>query len=644
MQRTFVKYTAAIVTSAIFLILLINFLFSLRSIESRQLSTFLTKFEQVVHTMENNRQELDELNRNLDTDYLTRAKAAAYVMDHQKGISTNVSEMQYLAKLLNVDELHVIDEKGIIVAGSVSKYIGIDMADHKQTREFLSILEKGDEEAYLIQDPQPNAAEGKIMKYVGVARKGQKGVVQVGFKPVRQMQVQSRNTYEYIFSKFPTDTGEEFFAVDCGTGKILGHSGGMDREFTADYYQLEKLRGCTEGIYQKGENGSVMYVAGRQYDNVMICGTVPKNLMLQDLWTSVLTTLIYLLLIEAAVLLLLNYLVRQKVVCGIHRIIGGMDAIAAGNLDTRVEVGGNPEFHKLSHGINAMVKSIVSLSDRISSIIEVSGIPLAAFEYETGVEHVFVTSGLKELLDISDCRAEELFRNPGMFDEYIHRITDTPMSGEEDIYRISDSRYVRIHMSETSEGKLGVIIDVSSYMLQKLRLQYENTHDPLTGLYKFPRFRELAAQLLNELPEGEVCAAVMLDLDSFKSINDTYGHDTGDYYLKKFAEVLKAMPEDRFLTARRSGDEFCMMIYHCRDASEVEACLEHFYHALREGKVPLSDQQEKTISASAGYACAYAPDQSITILLNHADEALYEVKKRTKGQYTEYHDKSAAPE
>ena len=111
MQRTFVKYTAAIVTSAIFLILLINFLFSLRSIESRQLSTFLTKFEQVVHTMENNRQELDELNRNLDTDYLTRAKAAAYVMDHQKGISTNVTEMQYLAKLLNVDELHVIDEK-----------------------------------------------------------------------------------------------------------------------------------------------------------------------------------------------------------------------------------------------------------------------------------------------------------------------------------------------------------------------------------------------------------------------------------------------------------------------------------------------------------------------------------------------------
>lgn len=141
MQKTFVKYAAVIITSAILLILLINFLFRLRWLEAQQLNTFLTKTEQVIHTMENNSQELAELNKSLDTDYLTRAKAAAYVMDHQKEVSLNVKEMQYLAKLLNVDELHVIDEKGFIVSGSVSKYIGIDMDDHKQTREFLSIGE-----------------------------------------------------------------------------------------------------------------------------------------------------------------------------------------------------------------------------------------------------------------------------------------------------------------------------------------------------------------------------------------------------------------------------------------------------------------------------------------------------------------------
>ena len=641
MQKTFVKYTAAIITSAILLILLINFLFMLRSLESQQLSTFLTKSGQVMHIMENNSDELAELNRNLDTDYLTRAKAAAYVMDHHKEISMDVQQMQYLAELLNVDELHVIDENGIIVSASVSQYIGIDMADHKQTREFLSLLENKDEDAYLIQEPQPNAAEGKVMKYIGVVRKGQKGFVQVGFEPVRQLEAQSRNTYEYIFSKFPTDAGEELFVVDCTTGKILGHSDGMDREFTAEYYQLEELKDCTVGAYKEGENGRVMYVAAQQYGNVMICGTVPRHQIFEKLWSNVLTTFFCLLLIEVAVLLLLNYLVRQKVVRGIHRIIGKLDAITAGNLDTAVEESGNPEFKKLSNGINAMVKSIVSLSDRISSIIKISGIPLAAFEYETGVDYVFATPGLRKLLDIPEKKAEELYRDPGLFDEYIHNITKEPLKGEEDIYQVSDSQYVCIHMAESSSGNLGVITDISDQVIQKMQMQYENTHDPLTGLYKFPYFKDLASEILKSLSEDELCAAVMMDLDSFKMINDTYGHDIGDRYLESFAKVMLSMPEEHYITARRSGDEFCMLLFHCHDVSEVRGYLDKFYKVLKECPVTLSETNNIIISASAGFACADGSEQSITVLLNHADEALYEVKKETKGRYREYQTNAA---
>ena len=62
----------------------------------------------------------------------------------------------------------------------------------------MTLLESGDN-AYLIQEAQPNAAENRIMKYVGVARKRRRGIVQVGFKPTRQMEAISRNTYDYIF-------------------------------------------------------------------------------------------------------------------------------------------------------------------------------------------------------------------------------------------------------------------------------------------------------------------------------------------------------------------------------------------------------------------------------------------------------------
>ncbi|MCI9540362.1 MAG: diguanylate cyclase [Lachnospiraceae bacterium] len=634
MQKTFVRYTLVIITIAVSFILFINFLFTMRTFETQQYNTFYTKIEQVIHTLENNQAELDIIKQNLDEDYLIRAKAAAYSLAQLEEM--DVEEMEYLANLFNVDEVHFIDEKGFIRYSSVSQYVGINMDDHPQTREFLQILESDDKDAYIIQKLQPNAAENKIMKYVGVAAKGQKGVVQVGFEPTRQIEAQSRNTYEYIFSKFPTDIGEEIFVVNRTTGEILGHSGGMDREFNQACYKLEELKGCTEGTYKEGENGKMMYVVSKEYEDVLICAILQKDILFQKIWKNVYYSLWYLLFVEAAVILLLNYLIKQKVVNGIHAIIENLSAITNGNLDTTVTVGGNKELETLSAGINAMVKSIVNSSNRISEIIELSGIPLAAFEYEKGIQHVFVTSGLKELLNIPDNKARGLYRNSVLFHQYICDITKTPIEGETDIYQIHDSQYIRIHMVESVRGYMGVVIDVTKDIMDKQKMQYENTHDQLTGLYKFRYFTQLAAELLQHMQKGKLCAAVMLDLDNFKAINDTFGHDTGDLYLQKFAEIMQSMPSDHFLTARRSGDEFCMMVFDCGSKLEIEDCLDYFYQVLGKISLVLSDTKSITIKASGGFAWTADAKDNISDLLKHADEALYTMKKDRKGFYLEY--------
>lgn len=631
MKKTFLKYTFIIITTAISLILLINFMFSLNTLETRQFDTFYTKTDQMIHTLENNREELRLLREGLDEDYLTRARAAAYVLDNLEEVSMDVAEMQYLANLLNVDEIHIIDENGFIVAGSVSKYVGMDMHDHPQTNAFIAVLESDDPDAYLIQDAQPNAAEEKIMQYIGVRRKGRKGVIQVGLTPTRQLEAQSRNTYEYIFSKFPTDKGEELFVVDAHTGNVLGHSDGINKDFSAECYQLDQLIDCTGGAYKQGRDNNRMYVMSRQYDDVLLCAAVPKSILLQKLWGSMLATLFCLLFIEAAVIVLLTYLVNRKVIDGIHRINENLTLITNGNLDTQVVVGGNREFEELSRGINRMVKSIISLSDRISTIIEISGIPLAAFEYERDGKQLFVTSGLSELLDLSEQQSAKLCQDSAQFDQYIRTIAATPVEGETDIYQLSDSKYIRIHMSESEDGCLGVISDVTRDMLQKKRMQYENTHDPLTGLFKYNHFKHLAAKTLHAMPAGKICAMVMLDLDCFKSINDTYGHDAGDQYLRDFGQIMLKMPPEHCLSARRSGDEFSMMIYDCNDAGEIQAYLDNFYEMLGQHEVALSADQSKVISVSSGYVLAHEPDIGIEDLLAHADEALYEVKNTTKG-------------
>lgn len=636
MQKTFIKYTFVIMTGAISLILLVNFLLTLQSLKSQQFNSFQAKIEQVIHTLENNQQELSILNENLDEDYLTRAKAASYVLDRQKEVSTDVSEMQYLAKLLNVDELHIIDEKGIIVSSSVSKYVGINMADHEQTRPFLSLLESKEKDPYFIQEARPNAAENKIMKYVGVTSKKKKSIVQVGFEPTRQLEAEEKNTYEYIFSRFPTDTGEELFAVNTNSEEVIGHSDGMDMSFTAEHYQLEALAECADGAFKKDKNGKFVYVVSRLYNDVLICAAMPGDIIFQNLIINLFHTLLYLLIIETAVILLLNYLVRQKVVNGIHYILKDLSAIRDGNFDTTVSVSGNQEFEQLSEGINSMVRSIVSISDRISSIIEISGIPLAAFEYENGVENVFVTRRLGELLSIPSDKAQELYKHSLLFDQYIRNVTEHPTEGETDIYQVDEQKYIRVHMSKSPDSCLGVITDVTGSVMERRKLKYENTHDNLTGLYKFSHFQKLAAEKLESLAHEKICAIVMVDLDCFKSVNDTYGHDKGDKYLKEFAAVMQSMPKEHFLTARRSGDEFCMMIFDCSSKAEITSYLDAFYEALGKNPVELSETVSKVISASCGYVWTDHTKIKISELLQYADEALYEMKRNAKGSYSEY--------
>lgn len=129
----------------------------------------------------------------------------------------------------------------------------------------------------------------------------------------------------------------------------------------------------------------------------------------------------------------------------------------------------------------------------------------------------------------------------------------------------------------------------------------------------------------------------MIDLDYFKSINDTFGHDIGDRYLQHFSATMHSMPQEHFLTARRSGDEFCMMIYDCADKAEIIRYLNMFYEAIGNAPVALSDSQSKIVSASCGYAWTDNRSADISELLSHADEALYEVKKKPKGAMQNTH-------
>ncbi len=636
MQKIFIKYIAVVMTMLIIAISVVHFFATKKDLREQQLATFHTKIEQVIHTMKNNEEELAEISANLDEDYLTRAKAAAYVMERNQDILGKVSELKDLAKLLNVDELHVIDGKGVIVYSSVPKYLGLDFHDDDQTREFLSIIE-GDKE-YLVQDAQPNAAEGKMMKYVGVARKSGKGIIQVGLEAKRLSQAQERNTYNYIFSRFPTDIGEEFFAIGHYSKTILGCSNSSQLGKIRESYSLDNIPRGEEGGFLITKEGEERFVATKEYKGVLIGASIPKDIMYGDLLSNMVHMVLYLIGIEIMVLVFLFLLLKYKVVEGIHSILKDLSGITNGNMDITLTQGGNPEFEELSDGINTMVGSIVAMSNRVSKIIKVSGIPLAAFEYHTDKNFIYVTSGLKELLGISAEEMELIHNDVKRFSEKIQSIMSKPIEGETDIFEIAEGKYVKIHMSNGEQGDLGVVSDATKEVLEKHRMQYENNHDQLTGLPRYSYFQKCVKEIQSRMKEDDLGACVMMDMDKFKNINDTYGHDNGDRYLQGFAQILMQLPKEHYLVCRRSGDEFCMMLYGFEHCEEMLYQLEEFWQRLSDSRIEISKGEEITYSVSGGYTWVTEDEDMLENYLRWADVALYEVKKTNKGHFGGYND------
>ena len=160
--------------------------------------------------------------------------------------------------------------------------------------------------------------------------------------------------------------------------------------------------------------------------------------------------------------------------------------------------------------------------------------------------------------------------------------------------------------------------------VQLTKARYDATHDDTTGL---PNRRAALAQLTRVLVDGRPCGLVLLDLDDFKTVNDTLGHETGNDLLTAVGNRLSALPWPVALAARLSGDEFALLV---EGGPHDIAAAAHRAQRTVSG-IPISVGGHRVgVRVSVGYATA-SPDISARWLLRHADQAMYLAKTSTTG-------------
>lgn len=288
------------------------------------------------------------------------------------------------------------------------------------------------------------------------------------------------------------------------------------------------------------------------------------------------------------------------------------------------------EVDELAKAMEESNNERIESASRLSRIIDLLDMPIGAFEIKSNSGTVFVTEKLPGILGL-DSTDREAFQNK------IREIMEHPEKDEEDVYRIEGMpvKWVKLNTTETETTVIGVAEDVTEEIEEKLEILKERDIDSLTKLLNRKAFKSYMESILDST-DLKATALVMFDLDNLKSVNDTYGHKWGDYYIVEGVNQLKNIADrDKMLLGRRSGDEFVLLLHGFNSKLEVRECMDMFYSRLKDLPLKFPDGAIRSLGISGGLVWIESWPGNYDELLHRADEALYESKSKRKGSWTE---------
>ena len=165
--------------------------------------------------------------------------------------------------------------------------------------------------------------------------------------------------------------------------------------------------------------------------------------------------------------------------------------------------------------------------------------------------------------------------------------------------------------------------------LEKLQeqLQEQAHRDPMTNLYNRRYFHDIASKMVALAKrEHKMISVIMLDIDHFKVVNDTYGHDVGDIVIKQLAEILKKHTRESDIITRFGGEEFVVLLPNT-DLEGAKKMALKIREIVEQTEVDYGGTNKIAFSVSLGVATLAENDINIEMVLKRADEALYKAKE-----------------
>lgn len=598
--------------------------------EQRQAYENATRtFYQIEQMLDSNQDEIEEVVAQYSETCLSNAEAIAYIIRKDPSVLDSVEELRNIARLIGVDEIHIFDKTGRIFAGTHPEYFDFTFDSGEQISFFKPLLK--DRSLKLVQEIEPNTAEKKMMQYSALWSENGEFIVQVGMEPVNVMKVTEKNELSYLFSQFRVNLEAHYYAVDIESGEIVGSTDldcvgknlteiGLDERSFSEY---------EKGFHAIVEGTNSYCVFQRAGDNYI--GRVVAS---RDLYKRIPETTIAFVICLTAIAAALNFAVtrymNRYVVEGIHNINEKLAKISEGNLDEEIAIQSSVEFAELSSYINTMKRSLLDNNRRMSYVLRKTNMYIGVYEYNEHMRRVRFTEYVPKILALDEEETERLGSDVPAFRKFVDDIRKNSVAGETDIFCVKD-RYVKLEEIDDNNGVFGVVIDVTESVRKRKEIEAERDIDLLTGLYN-RRGMEQKLSALFESPKELGCSAiVMIDADGLKVINDTYGHDMGDVYLKEIAGLITGWGSENCVAARLGGDEFVLLLYHYEDEIGLEGAIKGLADIRDQKTAALNDDIAVTLKFSFGYSLIKGRNH-YQEALREADERMYEDKRERKNR------------
>lgn len=259
--------------------------------------------------------------------------------------------IRYLSDILDVAELLIIDENGIVIKGNVPDYNGYDMASGSQSAEFLCLL--GEKDTY-VQEYGPISYNSEVFRKYAGAKLTTGGFVQVAFDAERFQRDIDEDVRTVTQNRHVGESG--YIVIANGNGTIIS-SPNLEKAGKITPDQMKQFQALEEGVPFKAEFGGgknlCMFFLREGY---YITAVIPMREIVNARNTSVIISAIMESIIFAIIFLMEYNAIDVLVIRNLTKVTTALDEIAEGNLDVVVDVRSNREFDSLSNDINETVR------------------------------------------------------------------------------------------------------------------------------------------------------------------------------------------------------------------------------------------------------------------------------------------------